>query len=257
MLISFAAALLSMAACKSHNRTDAQVASDIQTRLNADQAVHNKQIAVLAANGVVTLSGSVNSDAERSAVASDAASVNGVRTVVNNLTVQPADASADQNEPQSPAWWISSLLPPRVRRLLLDPRPSPAPHDKTETTRLPDRTMLRLPRPMPCGSSKIRLEPAQTQQARRQPPAPAPPPPTNITIPDGTVFAVRMSDTLDSETANPGESFRAMLNSRGPGGRRAAHPSHARFFLASRRCSCRGPIQRSGLLTIEITKVEF
>ena len=103
VLISFAAALLSMAACKSHKRTDAQVASDIQTRLNADQAVHNKQIAVLAANGVVTLSGSVNSDTERSAVASDAASVNGVRTVVNNLTVQPADASAAQNEPPSPA----------------------------------------------------------------------------------------------------------------------------------------------------------
>ena len=107
MVVLIAAVALFTAACnKSQPRTDAQVASDIQAKLNADQAVQNKQIAVLAANGVITLSGSVSSEAERSAVASDAANVSGVRTVVNNLVVnnlsaQPADAANFRNSAEA------------------------------------------------------------------------------------------------------------------------------------------------------------
>ena len=55
-------------------------------------------------NGVVTLSGDVTSDTERAAAASDAATVEGVRTVVNNLQVQqaamtPPRAAAVQRPP--------------------------------------------------------------------------------------------------------------------------------------------------------------
>ena len=46
-----------------------------------------------ATNGVVTLSGDVTHDAERGAAANDAAAVNGVKTVVNNLQVQQAQAA--------------------------------------------------------------------------------------------------------------------------------------------------------------------
>ena len=62
----------------------------------------------MAGNGVVTLSGSVSSEAERSAIAGDAASVNGVRTVVNNSPcsrrmLQTAAQSAAASEPPSPS----------------------------------------------------------------------------------------------------------------------------------------------------------
>ncbi len=75
------------------NRTDAQVASDVQTKIYSDAGIQSRQISVQAANGVVTLSGDVNSDAERTAAANDAATIAGVKTVVNNLQVQQAQAA--------------------------------------------------------------------------------------------------------------------------------------------------------------------
>ena len=74
-------------------RTDAQVATEIQGKLYSDSAIQSRQIEVQAANGIVTLNGDVSSDAERAAAASDAASVAGVKTVVNNLQVQQAQVA--------------------------------------------------------------------------------------------------------------------------------------------------------------------
>ncbi len=62
----------------------------------ADPAIESRQLQVQAAGGVVTLSGNVSSDTERAAAASDAAMVQGVRTVVNNLQVQQAQGVAPQ-----------------------------------------------------------------------------------------------------------------------------------------------------------------
>ena len=255
VIISLAAALLSMGACKSRARTDAQVASDIQSKLNADQAVHNKQIAVLAANGVVTLSGSVNSDAEHSAVASDAASVNGVRTVVNNLTVQPADASEAQNEPESPA--VSQQQPSST------PSQTPVrrPATKPSAARQSGNTYATGSAPLTQAEAMQQQNPpeqAQNQQAAPPPPAPAPPPPPDkITIPDGTVLAVRMLDTLDSETANPGDAFRATLNSPVQVDGRMIIPADADVFGRVVDVHAAGRFKGSALLTIEITKVSF
>ena len=54
--------------------------------------------------------------------------------------------------------------------------------------------------------------PAPVQSA--VPPAPAPPPPPRkVTIPSGTTLAVRLVDELNSETAQPGQSFKATLES--------------------------------------------
>ena len=44
--------------------------------------------------------------------------------------------------------------------------------------------------------------------------APAPPPPLKkVTVPSGTNLAIRLIDPLDSETAQPGQSFKATLDS--------------------------------------------
>src|SRR5437588_11832305 len=70
-------------------RSDAQIATDVQQKLQGDPAVTNKQIQVQSDRGVVALNGSVGSDAERTAAANDAAHISGVKTVVNNLQVTP------------------------------------------------------------------------------------------------------------------------------------------------------------------------
>lgn len=90
-----------LAGC-SHKRTDAEIASDVQNRINADVTINTRQVSVASNEGIVTLSGTVGSDAERAAAATDASQIQGVKTILNNLQVIPAAASTSaQNAPQS------------------------------------------------------------------------------------------------------------------------------------------------------------
>src|SRR4029077_4019003 len=95
-------ALLAVGCSRIGARPDAQVASDVQNKINGDSNIPDKQLNINANNGVVTLTGTVASDAARNAAANDAAQVEGVKTVVNNLEGAPSSASADQNaQPQN------------------------------------------------------------------------------------------------------------------------------------------------------------
>src|SRR5512140_3115791 len=81
------------------SRSDAQIASDVQSKVLSDPNVPSRQISVQAQNGVVTLAGNVTSDQERAAAANAAGQVEGVKTVVNNLQVTPS-ANAQTTPPQ-------------------------------------------------------------------------------------------------------------------------------------------------------------
>jgi len=110
ILISILLVVALFAGC-SHKPTDAEIASEVQNKINADPTIPAKQISVADTNGVVTLSGSVNSDLERIAAANDASQVEGVKTVVNNLQVAPAAAASAPAQP----WPASSPSRPRTR----------------------------------------------------------------------------------------------------------------------------------------------
>src|SRR5438270_9561433 len=79
---------------------DATVAQDVQGRISQDSSLQGQPIAINAKDGVVTLSGTVQNDAARQAAATDASAAEGVRTVVNNLTV--SDTTAAQQQPPAP-----------------------------------------------------------------------------------------------------------------------------------------------------------
>ena len=66
-----------------------------------------------------------------------------------------------------------------------------------------------------------------------------------------------MLDTLDSETAKPGDTFRATLNSPVQVDGRVVIPADADVFGRVVDVHAAGRFQGSGLLTIEITKVGF
>src|ERR1700682_4656776 len=99
--LSLSQALLAVGCTHKSNRQDVQVVADVQSKINSDDYVPNKQISISASNGVVTLSGNVNTNAARNAAANDAAQVEGVRTVVNNLQIVPA-VVADQSVESAP-----------------------------------------------------------------------------------------------------------------------------------------------------------
>jgi len=174
----------------SRSRDDAQVASDVQGKINADSNIQNKQITVNANRGVVTLTGSVNNDLERSSAANDASQVDGVKTVVNNLELSnagfPAAAPAEQ-----PSSAINEPAPrPRATR----PTRRAAPNRNYSESSASNTGI---------GSSA----PASTYSAPAEPVRPA-----SVTIAEGTPVSVVLIDGLSSESNHDGDTFRATLS---------------------------------------------
>jgi hypothetical protein len=181
---------------------DAQLTSNIQSKLATDSGLQGKQLGVKAEAGTVTLSGTVDNDAEREAAARYASTEPGVKQVINNLTVAaPPPVDAAQAAPPAPA-----------------PAPAPAPVEESKPS----------PSPKPRRHVRERREPSSidsnpapvasmTPAPAVAPPVPStpppPPPPKKVTIPSGTTLAVRLVDTIDSETSQQGQTFHATLDS--------------------------------------------
>ncbi len=122
---------------------DASLTAAVQSRIASDGAISSEPIQSSVKDRVATLAGNISSEAARSLAASDAAQVAGIKTVVNNLTVQ------------APAPAIAAAVPPPIAPAPIAP---PA------------------PKPKPVASSK----PKPVQIVRQAPPAditPTPPPP--------------------------------------------------------------------------------
>jgi len=78
---------------------DQQMASDIQAKIKGESALAQQNIQVRVVNGVATLNGTVSDEASRSLAGNDSGTISGVKTVINNLTVQSAaTASAPASE---------------------------------------------------------------------------------------------------------------------------------------------------------------
>ncbi len=180
----------------SHAPTDAKLTSDVQSQIQADQAITNKgQIAVQSSGGVVTLSGNVASDAERSLAGIDAAKVAGVKTVVNNL--QSAPPTVAQTPPP-----VEQAAPPA-------PAPTPAPEKRERKTAKPRAGHMKEQDEAPAAAPVVAQNEPPVQQAA--PPPPPPPPVQKVTIPDGTQLAVRLVESLDSGRNHPGDVFHGTL----------------------------------------------
>ncbi len=175
---------------------DAQVANQIQQKINADSNIPNKQIGVQSANGVVTLSGTASSEMERTAAGNDAAQVAGVKTVVNNIEVSgtttaqstpPAAAAPLEPEPTAPASARHKAAPPRrTNDSASNTTPATATYNNTASNNM--------------GSSA----------AMTPPPPPAP---RIVTVPEGTVIAVRLVDAINTAQSKPGDTFHATVSS--------------------------------------------
>jgi len=188
-------------------RTDAQVAGDVQTRISGDPALSGRQISINADKGVVTLSGNVNSDAEVTSALNDAQQAQGVKQVVSRLAVQQASAApAPEPEPPAPeprrASTRATTTHVRSRHSLPSSSGSYANSQGTSTTTAASNTGSDF------GSSNTAPAPANTYT-----PPPPPPPPQKITVPAGTVLPVRTVEGLSSETNHEGDAWHGTLNS--------------------------------------------
>jgi hypothetical protein len=202
-LVAFSLAM-ALAGCNSKPAAtdDATLNTAVQHQLAGDPNLNGQSIQASVANGVVTLNGSVSSDTARTVASGDVGQIAGVKTVVNNLVVQPPAPAAAALAPASPNFPSPKTKKPSA--MIAQNAPQSAPVVRNQPA--PPPAQQPAPQPTPA--------PVVTQAA---PPPPPPPPPApvvhNLTLPAGTAIAVRITQTLDSATTQTGDKFTGAIAS--------------------------------------------
>ena len=185
-------AMLAVTGCtKFGARSDAQVTSDVQSKINSDSNIQTKQISVAADKGVVTLSGTVASDMERMAAANDASQIEGVKTVVNNLQTSNASTSAPQS---------ASSMDNMAGMDMGTPAPTSAPHRPLATRSSPARSSST--KPSHSYSDETASNAPSSTRLGDNTPAP-PPAPVTVTVP-GDPFCPPCTSTRVMTPSNSG-----------------------------------------------------
>ncbi len=222
-LLSFSLALvLGLGAGCGKRPDDAKISSDIQGKFRQDSGLSTKQLTVQANNGVVTLGGTVDNDAQREAASRQAASVAGVREVVNNLQVGSASvAGAPPTETRASS--AASGGDPTARKSRGDRsakgadrksrKPRAAENSGDDNNSADDSNADQM------NSDDLSASNATPPPVAEIPPNPAPavqtvspPPAKRLIIDQGTQLAVRLIDPIDSEKNQSGDTFHATLN---------------------------------------------
>ena len=193
------AVVLALGVACAHKPDDAKISSDIQSKFSQDSGLSDKQISVQASNGTVTLGGTVENDAQRDAASRQAASVAGVKQVINNLQVGAMAAAAP---PQTPP----ASKPPESPKLR---RTSSRKVQRKESSEADNNEAAAGPGAATTMASNTPPPPSPAETAPQPPP---PLPPKRVTIDQGTQLTVRLVDAIDSEKNQTGDTFHATLN---------------------------------------------
>ena len=208
------AMLMGLGAGCARKPDDAKISNDIQGKFGQDSGLSTKQLSVQASNGVVTLSGTVDDDAQRDAAGRQAASVPGVKTVINNLQVgaSTAGAAAPAAEAPAPVETAAASSP--------EAKPSAAKRSRKVHASGNSSAMANSSRDSHANPMTASNQPPTGASAMSPPadsagvatPPPPPPAPKKFTIDQGTQISVRLIDPIDSEKNQTGDTFRATLN---------------------------------------------
>jgi hypothetical protein len=236
------------AGCKSSAppTDDAGLTAALQSRISGDSALSNEPIQSSVQKQVATLNGTVSSEAARSLAAADAAQVPGVKTVVNNLTVQ------------SPAPAVAAATPPPSTPPALPPPPPPVAPKPKQPAAIKQKSAPVVRQPAPTEPPAPQLADVAPPPPPRHEPPPPPPPPAfrNITLAPGTTLPIRITQTLDSATTQQGETFTgtiaADIVSDGVVVIRTGTPVTGRVVAVQEAAHYKG----SSLLTVELTSIK-
>jgi BON domain len=138
--LTLAAATLLFSGCSS-KPSDSQLTTNVQKKIAADSSLQGQPILATAKDGTVTLAGAVGSDGSREMAAKDAAAVDGVKTVVNNLTIGNAAAPA---APGANASQTPPAASPQAQNTAPPPPPSAAAPAPPESIVIPAGTRIRV-----------------------------------------------------------------------------------------------------------------
>ncbi len=245
-ILMLAMALGVLAGCsRKVTRTDAQIAAEVQNKIYSDSVIQNRQIEVHAGDGVVTLTGTVRSEAERAVAASDAATIEGVRTVVNNLQVEAAEGTPPSGPPTQPSGQITAS--PRTKPRLMSEIEAPGKHHRSTSENEGANSG--------AGALESESTSSPAPPVQETPPPPPPPPSKKVTIPAGTQLTVRLDNSLDSERNQVGDTFHGSLTNPIVLDGETVIPSGADVVGRVADVKSAGRFAGNSVLTLELTSV--
>lgn len=205
-------------------RTDSAIQSDVLAALAQDASLHGTQIKATAANGVITLDGTVQTDAQRQQAETDAANVSGVSGIMNKLKVtNPGTASSNAGvTAQESANQLSPESETQNQNQSQDQEQSqeqnqtqnavpPPPPDQPEQAP-PAYSTQQAPTQQPTYQPTYPQQPSQQQPYQQTYAPPVPyyvPSSAPVTVPAGTLLRVRLNQPLDTQNVKSGTYFQA------------------------------------------------
>jgi BON domain len=171
---------------------DGAIVAEIQSKLYQDPVLKTRDVRVISQKGVVVLTGTVQSNDEKTAVEHIAQGADGAKQVIDDMTVSSAPMAAAQ--PPTPAAPEQRGRARHSRRSMAENEPPPeAPSDESAASAAPAPVVQAPPEAAPSAP-------------------PPPPQPVFVTIPPGTVIAVRTVDSIDSTVNRAGDEFTATVD---------------------------------------------
>ncbi len=240
---------------------DKAVTTQIQAKLFDDSVLKTRDIHVASDKGTVTLTGTVGTDLEKAAVERIASQAEGVKSVVNQLVVSSAPA-ANSPVTMQPAQTAEATPPqslPAIAAQSARSRASRHSHHAA-SSRSGEATADQASAPEPLAASPPPMAaqtapPAAVAAAPAVAPAPVVKPPEQITIPPGTVFSVRMIDSVDSAQNHAGDEFAATLGTPVVVGDRVVIPRNSDARVRLVQTTSAGRMSGRSELKVELVSV--
>lgn len=227
---------------KGQGTSDQAITSDIQAKLFQDPVLKTRDIRVNTENGVVTLSGTVNTDLEKAAVERFANQEKSVKQVVDQLAVGGAASAEVAQATPAPAPTATPPAPPAAH-----PKARKK-HAKEAAASSASPTPEAPAPPTSSGAAPVVEQPPEAAP-------PAPPQPTTATVPAGTTVTVRMIDGVDSAVSQPGQEFSASLAAPVAVGSQVVIPMNSSATVRLVTAKSSGKFAGSAQLALELTSV--
>jgi BON domain-containing protein len=249
---------IALAAGCARKPDDATLVTNIKSQMFSDSQLKDSSLAVVSKAGVVTLSGTVASDAARYQAYKIATQTPGVTKVNDQMSVQQAQVTESQPaaspEPApAPAKRVEPRRKEKARKH--DRDASPTQSADTSQPAAPDQ-QYQPPADQPLPAPPPQPAPAATSVP---PPPPPPPPlqPKQVTIPANSTVSIRMIDAVDSNVNKPGEIFHASLDAPIVVDNEVVVPRGADVYVRLSNASSAGRMTGKSELHLELIKLEY
>jgi hypothetical protein len=194
--------------------------SSVTDALSKDPALKGQQVTATVAQGQVTLTGTVETNAERQEAETAAANVQGVSGILNNLTVKEANSpvpAATASAEQQDTLAQNSQDPNTQDQNTQNQAPAPPADAQQAPAQANQNQGYTAPPPPPDATSPrpqyqqqpyygYPQQPSRYQQSYDPPPQQ---PSGPVTIPAGTLVRVRLNENLDTKNLKDGAYFQA------------------------------------------------